>query len=80
MISEKLTKLPYSDIDKFYLKHICRTCALGKSHKKAHNKCHPKCTVIGGRWYADSTEISDESINGNTYVLGLIDCSSNVLI
>ena len=80
MINEGLTKLPYSDVDKFYLKHICRTCALGKSHKKSHNKSHPKCTTIGGRWYADLTEISDESINGNRYVLGFIDSNSNVLI
>ena len=80
MINEGLTKLPYSDADKFYLKHICRTCALGKSHKKSHNKSHPKCTTIGGRWYADLTEISDESINGNGNVLGFIDSNSNALV
>ena len=34
MINEVLTKLPYTDVDKFYLKQVCRTCALGKSHKK----------------------------------------------
>ena len=38
MINEWLTKLPYSDVDKFYLKHVCQTYALVKSHKKSHNK------------------------------------------
>ena len=79
MINEGLTSLPYSDTDKFFSKHVCRTCALGKSHRKAHNKCHAKCTVKGGRWYADLTEISDESVNGNRYVLGFIDSNTNIL-
>ena len=42
--------------------------------------CYSKCTVIGGRWYAVLTEISDESINVNRYVLGFIDSNSNVLM
>ena len=42
MINEGLSKLSYTDVDKFYLKYIRRTCALGKSHNMAHNKCHPK--------------------------------------
>ena len=49
MINEGLTSLPYSDMDNFYTKHICKTCALGKSHKKSHNKSHAKCSVKGGR-------------------------------
>ena len=34
MINEGSTSLPYSDMDNFYTKHICKTCALGKSHKQ----------------------------------------------
>ena len=80
MINEGLTKLPYTDTDNFYNKHVCRSCALGKSHKKTHNKCHAKCTIKGGRWYADLTEISDESINDNRYVLGFIDSNTGFLL
>ena len=29
MINEGLTSLPYCDMDKFYSKHVCWTCALG---------------------------------------------------
>ena len=79
MINEGLTSLPYSDMDNFFTKHICKTCPLGKSHKHAHNKTHPKCTIKGGRWYADLTEITGESFNGNYYVLGLIDSCTGAL-
>ena len=79
MINEGLTSLPYSDMDNFYTKHICKTCALGKSHKHSHNKTHPKCNIKGGRWYADLTEITGESFNGNFYVLGLIDSCTGAL-
>ena len=34
MLNEGLIILPYSDVDKFYLKHICRTCALVNHIKK----------------------------------------------
>ena len=44
MINEGLTSLPYSGMDTFYNKHICRECALGKSH----NKTHAKCFIKGG--------------------------------
>ena len=65
MINEGLISLAYSDIDNFYTRYICRTCALGKTHNKSHNKCHAKCSVKGGRWYADLTDITGESFNGS---------------
>ena len=64
MINKALIPLSYTDGDKFYNKHVCRACALGKSHtEKAHNKCRAKCTVKGGRWCANLTESSNDSIN-----------------
>ena len=80
MIYEGLTSLPYSNTDNFYTKHVCRSCALGKSSKKAHNKCFPKSQFKGARWYADLTEITEESVNGNRYVLGFIDSNTGLLV
>ena len=79
MVNVGLTSLPYSDMDNFYTKYICKTYALGKSHKKSHNKSHAKCPVKDGRWYADLTKITGESFNGNYYVLGLIVSNTNAM-
>ena len=71
MINEGLTSLLCSDMDNFYINHICKMGALGKFYKKSHNNSHGKCSV--------KRQITGESFNGNYYALGIIESNTNAL-